>query len=309
MLVATSPQKSTIVRKNTSPILLRTLFSLGSWIAPRATIARAVRIFCTPSASARRRAFEADEEGAQSFALDVGAHRVQVYQWGDPSSQAYVLIAHGWSDFALRFLPLVKTLRAAGYAVVTFDQPGHGRSSGDTATLPDFARSVGAIGRRFGRAAAVIGHSMGAAAAAIALHDGFEADCAVLIAPPADLGAAADRFADFIGLATCLRARLHSALEHRASARFADLEAHRSVPDINRPALIIHDLNDREVPWEEGERYARYWPESRMISTQGLGHNRILADGGVIDAMLRFLRGETIGERVVSSPNLPFGFA
>jgi len=28
-----------------------------------------------------------------------------------------------------------------------------------------------------------------------------------------------------------------------------------------------------------------------------------------IDAGLRFLRGESVGERVVSSPNLPFGVA
>ena len=168
---------------------------------------------------------------------------------------------------------------------------------------------MSAVGRHFGRAAAVIGHSMGGAAAAIALRDGLAADRAILIAPPADLATAADRFADFVGLATRLRARLHAALEARASVRFADLEAHRSVRAINRPALIIHDLGDREVPWAEGECYARYWPASRMLSTAGLGHNRILGDTRVIGALLDFLRGETVGERVVSTPDLPFGLA
>jgi len=118
-----------------------------------------------------------------------------------------------------------------------------------------------------------------------------------------------DRFAGFVGLATCLYDPLHRALEERASVRFVDLEAHRSVAEIDRPALIVHDIGDREVPWEEGERYARYWPASRMLTTTGLGHNRILGDAGVIDAAIRFLRGETVGDRVVSSPNLPFGFA
>ena len=46
-----------------------------------------------------------------------------------------------------------------------------------------------------------------------------------------------------------------------------------------------------------------------MISTRGCGHNRIADDPGVIAATLRFLRGEAVGERVVSSPNLPFGLA
>ena len=309
MLVTSLPQKSTIVRRNLRPTLVRSAFSVGSWIAPGVVVERAVRIFCTPSPETRDRAVEADEAGAVSFALQVGAHAVQVYRWGDPSSQPYVLLAHGWSDFALHFLPLANALRAAGFAVVTFDQPGHGRSSGETATLPEFAHCIGVVGRHFGRAAAVIGHSMGGAAAAIALHEGLLADRAVLIAPPADLAAAADRFADLVGLAAHLRERLHRALEERAAVRFADLEAHRNVRAIARPALIIHDIVDREVPWSEGERYARYWPEARMLSTSGLGHNRILGDTSVICAMLDFLRGGIVGERVVSTPDLPFGFA
>ncbi len=175
--------------------------------------------------------------------------------------------------------------------------------------LPEFARAVGAVGRHFGRAAAVIGHSMGGAAAAIALHDGLAADRAILIAPPADLADAADRFAAFIGLAPHLTEQLHRALEARASVRFETLEAHRSVRAIDRPALIVHDLNDREVPWSDGERYARYWPRARMLSTANLGHNRVLGDAGVVAALLDFLRGERVGERVVSTPDLPFGFA
>ena len=311
MLALTSPppQKSTLVRIGGSPGLIRTAFAIGSWLAPGATLARAVEAFFTPSGSARRKAYESDSAGAATSVVEVGRHEVQVYRWGDPSAQPYVLVAHGWSDFALRFVPLVDALRAAGYAVVTFDQPGHGRSSGHTATLPEFARSVAAVGRHFGRAAAVIGHSLGGAAAAIALHDGLDAERAVLIAPPADLSAAADRFAEFVGLAAHLREPLHRALEARAAVRFEDLQAHRHVREIDRPALIIHDLNDREVPWEEGERYARYWPSSRLLSTTGLGHNRILGDTGVIGAVLDFLRGGAVGERVVSTPDLPFGFA
>ena len=88
-----------------------------------------------------------------------------------------------------------------------------------------------------------------------------------------------------------------------------DLQAHRNAPCIARPALIVHDLEDREVPWSEGERYARYWADSRLLSTRGLGHNRIAGDERTIAAAMRFLRGEAVGERVVSSPNLPYGFA
>jgi len=63
------------------------------------------------------------------------------------------------------------------------------------------------------------------------------------------------------------------------------------------------------VPWSEGERYARFWHDSRLLSTRGLGHNRIADDAGVIAAALCFLRGEAVGDRVVSSTNLHYGLA
>jgi pimeloyl-ACP methyl ester carboxylesterase len=307
--LAPSSQKSTIVRKNAAPTLMRTAFAVGSWIAPRATIERAADLFCTPSAEARRKAAAASDAGAVKSTLAVGANTIEVYRWGDPAAQPYVLLVHGWSDYALRFVALIDAFRDAGYAVVAFDQPGHGRSDGDTSTLPEFARCVGAVGQHFGRAAAVVGHSMGGAAAAIALRDGLAAERAVLIAPPADLADAADRFAAFVGLAPHLRERFHRALEERASVRFEALEAHRNVRAIDRPALIVHDLYDREVPWSEGERYARYWPRTRLLSTEGLGHNRILADADVIAAINDFVRGLKVGDLVVSTGELPFGMA
>ena len=307
--LAPSSQKSTTVRKTVAPTLIRTAFAVGSWIAPRTTIERAADVFCTPSPVARRKAADANEAGAVMSTLEVGANTIEVYRWGDPAQQPYVLLAHGWSDYALRFVPLADALHAAGFAVVAFDQPAHGRSTGETATLPEFARCVRAVGDRFGPAAAVIGHSMGGAAAAIALHEGLEADRAILISPPADIAAAADRFADLVGLASHLREPLQRHLEARASVTFEALEAHRNVRDIDRPALVIHDIADREVPWSEGERYARFWPSARLMSTSGLGHNRILGDTAVIGAVLDFLRGEEVGTRVVSTTELPFGLA
>jgi pimeloyl-ACP methyl ester carboxylesterase len=309
MLLLAPSKKSTVVRTKAAPMWVRAGFSVASWIAPDAAIARAVDVFCTPSRTARRRAAGASTAFASTLTLDVDGRNVEVYRWGEPAVQPYVLIVHGWSDYALRFLPLIDAFRDAGYAVVAFDQPGHGRSAGETSTLPEFARCVGAVGRHFGRAHAVVGHSMGGAAAAIALHDSLAADRAVLIAPPADLADAADRFAAFVGLAPHLRDRFHRALEERASVRFESLEAHRNVRAIDRPALIVHDLFDREVPWSEGERYARFWPGARMLSTAGLGHNRILSDAGVVAALLAFIRGDGVGERVVSTRDLPFGLA
>lgn len=298
---------STTVRLYMQHQWLRASFRIGSVLRPQATLRRAGDLFCTPFASSRARALAAPTGQATEADLDLASHHIHTYVWGDPQAQPYVLFAHGWSSHGTRFLPWVERLRARGYAVVAFDQPAHGRSSGRRTTLPEFAQTLAAIGRRFGPAAALIGHSLGGAAAAIAMARGLVVERAVLIAPAADPVDAAMRFARMVGLPMRLGRRMVAMFETMVGASFADFQAHNNVPRIGCPALIVHDLDDREVPWAEGERYARYWPDSRLLSTHGLGHNRIVQHEDVIAAALRFLGGEAVGQRVVSTPELPYG--
>ena len=300
---------STIVRSFIQWRLLRLRFRMGGWLAPQATTGRAATLFCTPYPGSRRRALAAAIGDARTDTVDADGTPLARYTWGDPSRQPHVLFAHGWSSHGARILPWVEPLRAAGYAVVAFDQSAHGRSDGSESNLLEFTRGLIEVGRHNGPAAAVIGHSLGGAAAGLALARGLQADCAVLIAPAADPVDAGRRFARQIGLSEHLRRRMFEMFETRLSMRFDDLQAERNAPCINRPALVVHDLEDREVPWAEGERWAHYWRRARLLSTRGLGHHRILDDPDVIAATLAFLRGKAVGERLVSSPDLAHGVA
>lgn len=299
-----APIISTTVRFITMAAV-RIGFMVGSRLAPRRTAARAARLFSTPAV--RQRPSPDASAAATTVEIDGGA--IAMYTWGDPAVQPYVLFAHGWSSHGLRIASWVPALRGAGFAVVAFDQLGHGRSPGRRATLPGFTSLLLEVARRRGPAAAVIGHSLGGTAAALALARGLPAARAILIAPAADPVDAAHRFARVVGMAEHLCQRMFALFESRLGIGFEAQQAHRNVPSIGHPALVVHDLEDAEVPWAEGERYARYWPDSRLITTRGLGHRRIVDDARVIDAGLAFLRGEPVGERVVSSPNLPFGVA
>ncbi|HKZ11544.1 MAG TPA: alpha/beta fold hydrolase [Rhodanobacteraceae bacterium] len=289
--------------------MLRTVNRFGSQFAPDATARRAARLLCTPFAAGRVRARNADDEGATRSDLDIDGRRVAVYQWGDLRSQPRVLLAHGWSSYALRFLPWVRALREAGYAVITFDQPGHGNSDTGRCTLACFAQTLRHVADKYGPFEAIVAHSMGATAAMLALAEGIVARRVVLIAPAADPDAATTRFACKVGLVGGIVPRIQHHLEAQTGVTVRELTAHVRVPSLAAPALVIHDLADSEVPWEEGESYARHWPGARLLSTEGLGHSRIVNDAATIDAGLRFLRGEVVGQRVTSSPNLPFGIA
>ncbi|HJW06854.1 MAG TPA: alpha/beta fold hydrolase, partial [Rhodanobacter sp.] len=279
-------------------------FVLGGRLAPQRTVNRAARLFATPFASSRRRAQAAQGDAdMQRSELRVGGETIATYVWGDPSTQPYALLAHGWSSFGLRFLPWVAQLRAQGYAVVTFDQPGHGRSSGQLCTLPEFIATIRAIGARHGNAALAIGHSLGGAALALAQDEHWQAERLILVAPAVDMKAATRRFFRFVHLAGYLRPPFYAWLHRRTGVHIDELMVECRLPALGQPALIVHDLDDADVPWAEGERYARLWPGARLYTTQGLGHRRVLDAPEVIDAALAFVRGEPVGQRVVGSPD------
>jgi pimeloyl-ACP methyl ester carboxylesterase len=290
--------------------VLRAGFALGGRFAPRQTVERAARLFATPygSSRSRARAVRADDE-MQRCEIVTGEQTIATYVWGDPMREPYALLVHGWSSFGLRFLPWVARLRRAGLAIVTFDQPGHGCSTGNLCTLPDFINTIHAIGRRYGNAALAVGHSLGGAAVTLAQAESWQAARVVVIAPAADMAAQAGRFMRYMWLGAHLRERFFSWHERATGVKVHDLEVRRYLPALGQPCLIVHDLDDREVPWGEGELYARHWHNARLLTTQGLGHHRVLDAPDVIEAVLAFVRGERMGERIVASPNLPYGLA
>lgn len=290
--------------------VLRAGFALGGHIAPRRTVDRAARLFATPSVSSRSRARAAQgDDGMQRREIEVNHQTIATYVWGDPHHEPYALLVHGWSSFGLRFLPWVSHLRAAGFAVVTFDQPGHGHSTGDLCTLPDFVRTIHAIGSIYGKAALAIGHSLGGAAVTLAQGEHWHADRIVAIAPPANMEAAAERFMRFVHLGSHLREQFFGWHEQVTGVNVRELDVRRHLPALGHPCLIVHDLDDFEVPWGEGEMYARHWHNASLLTTQGLGHHKVLDAPEVIDAALAFVRGDRVGNRIVASPNLPFGLA
>ncbi|MET0329953.1 MAG: alpha/beta fold hydrolase [Dyella sp.] len=270
---------------------LRTAFAVGGRVAPTRTVAAAARLLCTPFASSRSRAQAVSAASGVGHAwLVLEGERLAIYEWGDPQTQPYVLLAHGWSSFGLRFLPWIEGLRAQGYAVLAFDQRGHGYSEGTLCSLPDFARIIGAIGRHYGEAAWAIAHSLGGAALVLAQDEHWRARGMILLAPAIDPLAATARFGRFIRLREALQPRLHAQLQRHTGISIHALDVRAKVDELHVPALIVHDRDDHDVPQAEGEELARRWRGARWLPTQGLGHRDVLSDPAVIAQGLAFMR-------------------
>ncbi len=54
------------------------------------------------------------------------------------------------------------------------------------------------------------------------------------------------------------------------------------------------------VPWAQGEKFARLWPGARLLTTEGLGHNRILQADSVWRAAVDFISGRSAVASIAS---------
>ena len=272
---------------------LRSFFSLSSWLTPTLAAPLARRLFCMPRGLRRIVADYSKVPPYEEITLAAvgksGGHQIRAYGWHLDTGRPRVLLSHGWAGHGLQFAAMVQPLLDAGYEVVAFDQPAHGASSGDAVTLPEFARTVQYVSDTLGPFHAVIGHSLGGAATAFALSRGLSATRAVLIAAPADAEMETRRFARFLRIPEGVRAQMQHTIEQQEGVKMSELRARAVAPRIDTPALLIHDQQDREVSPDCALEYAAGWRDSRLFTTRGLGHVRILRDAGVIAEVIRFI--------------------
>lgn len=269
---------------NTQLTLLRATYGTLGRIAPGVAALRARELFLTPRTSPER-PWEAEVE-AQGERLTL-CDGTSVLRFRGPGPR--VLALHGWEGRATQWGPMAARLRAQGFDVFAPDGPAHGRSPGRHADMVAFARTLLSAERELGPVVAVLGHSMGAGATAIALASGLRAERAVLLASPSSVEAVFHRFARFIGLPPRSEQRFARAVEAHVGVPARDLRVDALAPRIATPALIVHDQDDLEIPFDEGAAIARAWPSAELLSTRGLGHRKVLRDPAVIDAASRFL--------------------
>ncbi|MEA3192380.1 MAG: hypothetical protein QOD26_713 [Betaproteobacteria bacterium] len=275
-------------------------FSAARWLSPELAGAWAERMFLTPPRPRYAGQSALDLIDARSRIVEHKGRPIATWEWGANDAPA-VLLAHGWGGNAAQLRGFVYPLLATGYRVIAYDQPAHGVSGGKLTGLPDFADVFAELAWHYGGVKAVIGHSLGAAAASLAHARGLPLESVVLVSPPADIVGYSRRFARWHWIPEGIRRSMQTAIEDRYGVRWDELEVARLAPRLGARALVIHDRDDRIVPWTQGARVAGLWPNARLLSTHGLGHGRILADDGVTRAAAEFISGRS----QVASPALP----
>ncbi len=276
-----------------APAWFRALMGGLSVAAPPAAVRVSERLFLRPR---HRPIGSVEREWAGEAVierLDTAVGPVRVWRWGGGEAPA-VLLVHGWGGRGLQLGGVGRDLAARGVTAVTWDLPGHGDRAGDT-NLPEMAAALAAVAdsvtATHGSIAGIVAHSFGSATtlAARARH-GLEVPRLAVVAPSALLGRMLCDFADMTGLGQSVVERMGDRLAARLGFRWADLEADTIAPRLACPALVVHDRDDRRVPYADGVELARLLPDARLVTTEGLGHSGpLLRDADVLDEIGWFM--------------------
>ncbi len=281
------------------------VWQLAARLVPRLTGRMAFRSFCRPPVPSQSPGeTRLNERMAPLFAHAEALRvvhptgEVATFLWRTARTPALgrVLLVHGWSARAYVMGLFVEPLRKAGFDVVAMDLPAHGASNGTQLSMPIGAEAILAVDAAIGPITHAITHSFGGTVLALAAEGGpplqrklLNLECAALIASPNRLEAMTAAFAKRRAIGPAAHAALDRTVTKHAGRPIGEIEIGRLLARADIPALIVHDEDDEDVPFQRAKAICKAAPRAQLMATKGLGHRRIVITSGVIRAVVRFL--------------------
>ncbi len=228
-------------------------------------------------------------QNAKPFSLDYKKGQLKGYSWGNSSKRIYLV--HGWESTLSLMTNFVNPLVEMGYQVIAFDAPGHGKSSTQDTGLCDFMQALTSVIELFGNPHAIIAHSCGAAATTLMLekNPSIKPEKVILLAPMPSQQIKLDIYSDIAKLPSHIKHKLKNKLEQNTGYSLDELKLSTAAQSISTNALIIHDQNDSLIPHKESFEIAKNWKNSSFVTTQGLGHIKLLFCPKIISQSCNFI--------------------
>jgi pimeloyl-ACP methyl ester carboxylesterase len=269
---------------------MRAYFNLVSIPFPVQTARTALKLFLTPPKHPTPQRELAVLDKAKLSHINFANEQLRVLQWGQ--GEDCVLLVHGWGGRGSQFHGFVEPLTQAGFKVIAFDGPAHGQSRKSRTDMLEFSEALQHIAGTLGPVHTIIGHSFGAACAVLAAHNGLAVEQLILIAAPKDAVTASELYAKMLRLPSRVTKMMRAQFVklYRTNLVWEDLSLVKMLKVVNLKTLIIHDINDKEVPYCNYSELLTASPGVQMYTTDGLGHRRILRDATVVSYCLDYIR-------------------
>jgi len=282
------------VKQRAVSVLLRFFWHL----VPELTDRCILRLFFAPVRYRQNAEEKACLARGQPFQVRVHDKTIQAWKWGQGPG---VLLVHGWNGRGAQFHRFIAPLVTAGYTAIAFDGPAHGESSGRITSYFEFTDVVRALLSQNCalNIRGIIAHSFGAAAAINSLDKDRPAIAAICIAPILRLREFIINTFQRFGIPQEIYKGLIGSFEERFGYDLAHDNPSILLGRLSAPVLIVHDTDDRAVPFRDSQEISQKHKHIALYPTRGLGHLRVLSDLAVIHTSLQYLSGlKLLSERI-----------
>ena len=281
-------------KKDKTPFVLKTVrwvFPKLEKIAPSMAHRYFIKIFFTPLRYPIPRKERDVLSTAEKLTVQAFGKKVQVYFWG-PVSGPVVLLVHGWAGRAAQFRKFIPALSDAGYRVVGFDGPAHGRSEGRQTSILEFESALQEIFKRAGEPEALIAHSFGGVASLYAAMNGLKIKKLINIASPTIGDEIISTYLKTINGSASSGEAFKTYMMKTFNKSFDEFSALHIIKHLRQDVklLLIHDEDDKEVTIRHPQELIKVYSKAQLFRTSGLGHTRILKDDAVIKKSLDFIQ-------------------
>ncbi|KAA3627162.1 MAG: alpha/beta hydrolase [Bacteroidetes bacterium] len=251
----------------------------------------ALKLFGTPRFRARHKTSDPILESARNFEFSSRGLNLKGYEWGN--GDHFILLVHGWESRGTALRTFVPDLVNAGFKVVTFDAPAHGDSPGNRTHIVDFAEAISDLLKTKGNPYGIITHSLGGAATIFAFHrlaHELEAKKVALIASPRNIQDPINEAIETLNLPGNVSQRFVNKIEDILKLSVTETTLANAAGKVNiENLLLIHDMNDKVVPFRAAETNFAAFKNSKLVTTQGLGHYLLIKDPKVIHKVTEFI--------------------
>ncbi len=267
------------------------LFGILSVLAPRLAARWADRMFFTPMGLPRPASEMPQYESANHSSMAYDGKKVALYTWG--AGAETILLLHGWASRGTRMGHFAEALVEKGYRVIAFDMPAHGDSEGKTTNLLEISEITARICERYSPVHSVIAHSFGGMALCNAVQRyNLNVNRAVLVASPFTMKYIIDSFRVLMNItqkvSDMMMERINKRFMEHRKVNVYELSVDSFAESLNFPFLVIHDRDDKDVTYDQGEGYANNLPDVEFVTTVGLGHRRILKEPEIMNKIIEF---------------------
>ncbi|ULC60284.1 alpha/beta hydrolase [Flaviramulus sp. BrNp1-15] len=262
-------------------------FNLVSFISPKLAAKLAILLFSKPQ-KGKLKGIDSDFlKSANKEVVKYNDIAIMSYHW--KGKKDTILLAHGWESNSYRWKALIEILIKLDYNIVTLDAPAHGNTTGKLFNAILYSECISIVAKKI-NANIIIGHSVGGMATVFFQHK-YQLQSVkkiVLLGAPSNFTGVFNRYSKMMGY----NKKIVTAMNQKVLKEFNHLPEYFSSAnfskDIKANVLIIHDKNDKIIPYNDALDFENHHTNSKLITTKGYGHG--LKSDVVYNHILDFLK-------------------